>query len=128
MVDVPWMDVRDIRVQEGIVGASLSVQGHNGHIEVIDHLPKKQARCVYRVGQQREEEMREYRRQRKMEEDRNAAGGVVVNAAITPAAATPAANPNDLTARLQQLKSMLDADLIDQAEFDAKKAEILASL
>ncbi|WP_431197701.1 SHOCT domain-containing protein [Rhodopirellula bahusiensis] len=29
---------------------------------------------------------------------------------------------------MSQLKSMLDAGLIDQSEFDTKKAEILASL
>ena len=30
--------------------------------------------------------------------------------------------------KLTQLKAMLDADLITQEEYDAKKAEILASL
>ncbi len=124
MIDVQWMDVHDIHIKEGIVGAGISVRGNNGHTEVIDHLPKKQARCVYRVGQQREEEMREFRRTRKMEEDRNAAGGVTVNAAIgTPAPATA-----DPMAKLQQLKAMLDGGLIEQAEFDAKKAEILSQM
>ncbi|QDT05732.1 hypothetical protein K227x_41350 [Rubripirellula lacrimiformis] len=128
MVDVPWMDIADIHIKEGVVGATLSVRGANGHTEVIDHLPKKQARCVYRVGQEREQEMREFRRVRKMEEDRNAAGGVVVN---TSFAAPPSPYPtpaNDLTSRLGQLKQMLDADLISQSEFETKKAEILASL
>ncbi|WP_182868574.1 PH domain-containing protein [Rhodopirellula sp. JC639] len=126
MVDVPWLDVSDIHISEGIVGATIHVTGNNGHTEKIDHLPKEQARSVYRVGQEREEIMREYRRTRKMEEDRNAAGGVIVNNAV--AAPTPAAPSNDLTARLTQLKAMFDADLISQEEFDVKKADILSSL
>jgi len=127
MVDVAWLNVANIHIKEGIVGATLSVAGINGHVETIDHLPKKQARCVYRVGQQREEEMREHRRDRRMEEDRNAAGGVVVNAAIgTPPA--PHTAGGDLKSRLAELRSMLDEGLIDQQEFDAKKSEILSSL
>lgn len=128
-VDVPWYDVQDIHISEGIIGASLIVRGMNGHQEKIDHLPKDQARSVYRVGQDREQQMREIRRQRKMEEERNAAGGVVVNNSI-PVTSAPAPQPleTDLTARLQKLKSMLDAGLISQEEFDAKKADILAQL
>lgn len=126
MADVPWMHVQNIHISEGIMGASISVTGTNGHTEKIDHLPKKQARCIYRVGQHREQEMIEFRRQRKMEEDRNAAGNVTVNAAIAPGASP--AGSTDLASRLQQLKSMLDAGLIDQSEFDAKKAEILSEL
>ena len=126
LVDVPWLKVSNIHIKEGIVGASIIVAAMDGRSETIDHLPKKQARCIYRVGQQREEEAIERRRSRKMEEERNAAGGVVVNAAIgQPAAPTPT---SDLTSRLKQLKEMLDADLISQEEFDAKKAEMLSSL
>lgn len=128
MVDVPWLHLGNIHIKEGIVGATLSVTGTNGHVETLDHLPKAQARSVYRVGQQREEEVREQRRQRMMEEQRNAASNVTVNTNVS--AAVPEAQPPhmDLTARLSQLKSMLDAGLIDQSEFDTKKAEILASL
>lgn len=92
--------------------------------ESIDHLPKEQACNVYCVGQQREEEMIEFRRERKMEEDRNAAGGVTVDTAV--AAASSGHSSNDLTARLSQLKMMLESGLIDQSEFDAKKAGILS--
>lgn len=125
MVDVPWLDVTDIHISEGIVGASLHVSARNGHTEKIDHLPKEQARSVYRVGQEREEVMREYRRTRKMEEDRNAAGGVVVTNAVATTSPAPA---NDLAARLSQLKTMVDGGLITLEEFEAKKAEILADL
>jgi phage FluMu protein Com len=129
MLDVQWLDVQNIRIQEGMLGAAISVTGVNGHSELIDKLPKAQARAVYRVGQEREEIVREHRRDRKMEEERNAAGGVVVNANIGGNAPPnqPVA-PSDPMVKLQQLKTMLENDLISQAEFDAKKTDILASM
>jgi hypothetical protein len=36
--------------------------------------------------------------------------------------------PEDPVARLKQLKVMLDAELISQAEYDAKKVEILSRM
>ena len=44
-------------------------------------------------------------------------------AAPAPAAAAPA---NDIAGKLMQLKSLLDAGALTQAEFDAAKAQILA--
>jgi hypothetical protein len=44
-----------------------------------------------------------------------------------PALPAPAV-PEDPVARLKQLKAMLDADLISQAEYDTKKAEILSRM
>ncbi|MFG0290165.1 MAG: PH domain-containing protein [Rhodopirellula sp. JB044] len=126
MVDVPWIEIQDVHISEGIVGSTLSVSALDGRVEKLEHLPKAQARCVYRVGQQREEEMREFRRNRKMEEERNAASSVTVNTAVAPL--QPTGSPDDLTSRLAQLKQMLDAGLIEQHEFETKKAEILASL
>ena len=43
-------------------------------------------------------------------------------------AQAPAAPQNDLAARLGKLKSLLDSGLIDQADFDARKAEILSEI
>lgn len=43
-------------------------------------------------------------------------------------APAPAAGPGDLATRLGKLKTLLDAGLISQADFDAKKAEILSSI
>jgi membrane protease subunit (stomatin/prohibitin family) len=74
-----------------------------------------------------EERMVEWRRQRKMEEERNAADQVIVNTAIAAPAAHSTASEDPLQ-RLTKLKSMLDAGLIDQSEFDAAKARILASM
>ena len=62
--------------------------------------------------------------------------GQAMASAMAGATAAPAAAPaapaapsgNDLVARLGKLKTLLDAGLISQDDFDAKKAEILASI
>lgn len=46
----------------------------------------------------------------------------------TARAPSPAAGGSDPTARLAKLKNMFDGDLIDEEEYKAKKAEILADL
>jgi len=59
----------------------------------------------------------------------SAMSGATAQPAAAPVAAAPAApTGNDLVARLGKLKTLLDAGLIDQADFDSKKAEILASI
>lgn len=126
-VDVPWSHVSNVHVKENLLGAVVSITGSNGHSESVDYLPKDQARKVYRYGQEMEEKMVEWRRQRKMEEERNAADQVIVNTAIAAPAAHSTASEDPLQ-RLTKLKSMLDAGLIDQSEFDAAKARILASM
>lgn len=126
--DLLWMHVGDVHMKEDLLGATVTVTATNGGSAAVDHIPKAQARKVYRIAQEQEERMMEYRRQRAMEEDRNRAGQVVVQNAIaaTPAAAPPAAD--DPVAVLSKLKSMLDAGLITQAEFDSKKADLLSRM
>jgi hypothetical protein len=48
-----------------------------------------------------------------------------VPAQVEPTQATP---PSDPVQVLTQLKSLLDAGLIDQAEFDAKRQEVLSRM
>lgn len=71
--------------------------------------------------------MIERRRQRKMEEERNATNQVTINTAVaTPN--SPSTGPNDLVTRLARLKQMFEAGLISEAEFMAKKTEIINSI
>jgi hypothetical protein len=41
---------------------------------------------------------------------------------------TPKQETDDLTSKLQKLKSLFDAGLIDEAEFKTKKSELLSQL
>ncbi len=126
-VDCLWMHVANVHMKENLVGATVTLHGYNGWVDRIDYLPKVQARRVYRVAQEMEENMIEFRRDRMMEEQRNAANQVVVQNALTPAPA-PVQAGSDPVVKLQQIKQMLDAGLIEQGEYDRKKASILESM
>ena len=126
--DCLWKDCKDIHMKENIVGATLLLTGINGHTERVEYIPKSQARMVYRHAQEMEEQGVETRRQRKMEESR--AGATSINV-VTPSAGSADASPttqDDDFANLKKLKTMLDHGLIEQAEYDAKKAEILSRM
>ena len=122
-IDVLWKDVGDVHFAENIVGSTISIRGINGHVEKIDFLPKPQARKIYRIAQDMEEKMVEYRRDRAMEERRAGAANVIVNNDL--AALTNNASAGDDLEKLSKLKQMLDQGLISQPEFDEKKREIL---
>lgn len=123
--DYIWRDLKDVRLKEDIIGATLTFSTSTGGKFHMDYLAKKQARQVYRIAQEYEINALEDRRQRKMEEARAAAGGVVIQNAV---GTVPQSSGPDAMTRLSQAKQMLDAGLITQAEFDRKKADILASM
>lgn len=133
MDDFVWSKLSDAKLSEGILGATLSFTVINVGRVQMDYLPKKQSRALYRFAQQQEEAMVLTRRQWALEESRAAAGGVMVSNLIQPLVQTGVAGTTqgaegDPTARIRSLKSLRDAGLIDQFEFDAKKAEILRTI
>lgn len=126
--DFLWKDVIDCHIKEGILGASFSVKSSRG-FHSLDYLPKAQARKLYRYGQEREEEMQEYRRQRDLESARaSAGGGIYVNTPQQHHAESALKNGEDPMASLQKLKELLNNDLITSEEYENKKAEILTKL
>lgn len=124
--DHVWKDVYDCHMKENILGAEFTVKTTSGQISKIDYLPKAQARRLYTVAQEQEEKQREFRRQQDLEEKRAAAGNVnVTTAQPHPISPQP---PEDPVASLGTLKALLEKGLIEQSEYDAKKAEILSRL
>ncbi len=128
--DYPWREVRDVHVQENVMSATISFISVNGLRHSVDWLPKEQARKVYRIAQEQEEAMHRARREMMLEEKR--AGTSQTNVTTNVVAATPTSTSqpaeSDPVAKLQQLKRMLDAELISQAEYDSKKAELLSRM
>jgi len=128
--DYGWKDIQDCHLKEGILGAEFSLRTVRGQVNRIDYLPKNQARKLYTIAQEQEEKQREYRRQLDLEDKRASAGNISVTNAAQPQATTtqPSQPTDDPFAALQKLKTLLENNLIDQADFDAKKAEILSRL
>jgi ribosomal protein S19 len=126
--DFQWREVVNVHMSEQMLSATISCLVVGGMKVEIDSIPKKQARKIYTYAQEVEERMHEERRQRGMEEKRAAAGGVVIQAPIHQSPPVAVAVADDPVEILGKLKRMMDAGLIESAEFETKKAEILARM
>ncbi len=124
--DMLWRELGDAHIKENIIGSTFTMKHHSGKVVEIGMLSKPDARQLYRIAQEREEEAEETRRKREMEE--RSAGAMNITMAAPQTSAPPPEPANDPVARLSKLKQMLDAGLIDQADFDKRKAEILSEL
>ena len=122
-----WRDLSDITLREGMINATLSMKAAKGRLLLVDNLPKAQARKLYSFAQDMEEQVREERRIREMEERRAAAGGVTIHGSL-PTTNMAAPVQDDPVQKLKQLKAMLDAELITQEEYDAKKTDLLSRM
>ncbi|KRB57854.1 PH domain-containing protein [Flavobacterium sp. Root186] len=125
--DYAWKDILDCHMKEGIMGATFSMKTIKGHINMLDYLPKAQARKLYQFAQQKEEEMVVFRREHDLETKRAiAGGGITVNAGL-PIPQNQEQKEDPLET-LQKLKKLLESEIISQTEFDTKKTEILSKM
>ena len=127
-IDCMWIDLHSAHVKEGMLGSTFQISS-NETSYWMDHLSKKDARKVYQIAQDREQAVRWQRRSLEMEE--RAAGAMQVNIGQPiqePAPVSEQRQPSeDPMEKLAKLKKMLEAGLIEQAEYDATKARILDS-
>lgn len=125
--DYAWKDILDCHMKEGIIGATFSMKTIRGNMNMLDYLPKAQARKLYQFAQQKEEEMVVFRREHDLENKRAiAGGGITVNTNIpTPQNVEQKEDPLET---LQKLKKLLESEIISQIEFDSKKTEILSKM
>lgn len=123
--DFQWQDVQNARIAQGSLSSAFSVEAADGRQASLGELDKEQAKRLYSVCQQMEQEWREKRRVRDMEEARARSGGIYMSPAPGDAAASRGEDP---VAKLAKAKTMLDQGFISEAEYDALKAKILSSL
>ena len=126
--DFSWMNVADVHMKEGVFAATITIKTVKGETDSMEDIPKAQARRLYRFAQEMEETKKEERRQRDLEDKRvQAGGGITINtpSAQPQATSAPVEDPME---KLTKLKAMLDNGILNQAEFDAKKAEILSKM
>ena len=125
--DFSWMNVADVHMKEGVFAATITIKTTSGQTDSMEDIPKAQARRLYRFAQEMEETKKEERRQRDLEDKRaQAGGGITINTpSAQPVATAPVEDPME---KLTKLKSMLDMGILTQAEFDAKKADILSKM
>jgi len=125
--DYLWKDIADCHMREGILGADFTIKTIRAQMDMLDYLPKAQARRLYQFAQGKEEEMAEYRRERELENKRAAAGGGITVNTATPVQQS-VETKDDPVAILGKLKQLLDSNIISQEEFDAKKTEVISKM
>ena len=135
LTDIRWQDLKNVKIDVGIVAASLTLAAFASadlasasaqtSTFVYEGLRKDQAEALYRIAQGHDQAWREKRRVRDLEEMRARAGGIQVG---NLAGAAPDSAAGDLTQRLQHAKSMLDAGLISDSEYEALKAKIISQV
>ncbi|MFC5874945.1 Short C-terminal domain-containing protein [Chryseobacterium arachidis] len=133
--DYSWVDIADCHIKEGIVGATFMMKTTRNFTNMMDYLPKNQARKLYQFAQEVEERMRGVRREKNLETLRASAGGVTVNNA-TPIITQPQQfqqekktlliENEDPFELLQKLKGLKENGIISPEEFEEKKNEILS--
>ncbi|MDL2142925.1 PH domain-containing protein [Flavobacterium tructae] len=125
--DYAWKDILDCHMKEGIMGATFTMKTTTGKMNMLDYLPKSQARKLYQFAQEKEEEMIVYRRERDLENKRAiAGGGITVNTGTSVPQSTE--QKEDPIETLNKLKKLLEGEIISQIEFDSKKTEILSKM
>lgn len=122
--DYLWQDVLDVSMKQGILSTEFAIQTAAGTHEV-GSIDKDQAKRLYAIAQQMEQEWREKRRIREMEEARAKAGGVYMGS-VPGMVSSSSAPADDPAVKLAKAKSMLDQGLISEAEYDSLKAKVLS--
>lgn len=125
--DYIWRDLRNATLTEHTFRATLQMDAINGDRLLIEDLDKAQARRLYSIAQEMEENVREEMRLRQMEEKRAEAGGIVLQQ-TGPMGTGTAAPPDEPLQALSKLKQLMEAGLITTQEYETKKAEILSRL
>jgi len=135
LTDIRWQDLKEVRIEVGIVGARLTLAAFASpdlasastepRIFVYEGLRRDQAEALYRIVQGHDQAWREKRRVRDLEEMRARAGGIQVG---NLAGSTGEGASSDATQRLQRARSMLDAGLISDSEYETLKAKIINQL
>lgn len=127
-IDYIWRDMRSVAMEENVWRATLTIEVRDGTQIRVDNLVKEQARRLYAIAQQMEENVREELRLREMEEKRAAAGGVILGGLGSVSGGMTAAPTDEPVQALGKLKQLMEAGLITPDEYETKKKEILSRL
>ncbi len=131
--DYLWQDVDDVAVSTQLLGSTITVRGSKRlktgeqapFSRSVGGLDKAKALTLYAKAQEMEEVWREKNRVRYIDEERAKSGGVTIQGGAGVAAAP--GGPS-IEQRLAKLRDLLEQELITTAEYEARKAQIIAEL
>ena len=131
-VDIRWQDIKSAHIKAGIFGSTLRVTALTmpdlaigGAVRPFEFsgLRKDEAQSIYRICQAQEQAWREKRRLRELEELRAKSGGFQGTLGGDGSSASATEDPVE---RLKKAKSMLEAGLISDSEFETIKARVVS--
>jgi hypothetical protein len=139
-ITFPWSDIKEVSFKEEFFGSKFIAVPQRGENVTIDYIPKIQARKLYQFCNEQIERLKETLRAQEVE-DRTFSVQTPTPAALAEIIdkqpeiqapieeIKPIEQPADeLTQKLQKLKSLFEKQLITQDEYESKKADILSQL
>jgi hypothetical protein len=139
-ITFPWGDIKEVSFKEEFFGSKFITVPQRGENVTIDYIPKIQARKLYQFCNEQIERLKETLRAQEIE-DRTFSVQTPTPAALTeivdiqPEIQTPIEEikpidqpVDELTLKLQKLKSLFEKQLITQDEYETKKSDILSQL
>jgi len=107
--------------------SDLAMSGQSEGVTDLGGLRKDEGQKLYTICQAHEQQWREKRRIRELEELRAKSGGITLGG--MPGAGVSAASDNeDAVARLERAREMRDKGLISDSEYEAIKARLVSTL
>ncbi|WP_291400131.1 PH domain-containing protein [Daejeonella sp.] len=129
-----WADVKEVSFKEGFLGSKFIIVPQRGENVVTDYIPKVQARKLYQFcNEQMEKHKMIPPGVGSMMQNENLADDYasyieVKDEVESFTTAENSQTEDDLIQKLQKLKTLFEKQLISQAEYERKKADILSQL
>jgi hypothetical protein len=140
--DISWKSVKEVSFKEELFGSKFICVPQHGENIVTEYIPKVQARKLYQAVQ---EQLEAYQAELKTAQDElkkpteeiqftpieiiEEAEELDFQSAMIETAPEVVEEPEDeATIKLRKLKTLFDKQLINQEEYEAKKASILDSI
>lgn len=142
MKDIQWKDLVDAKIEQNILptmcGSNVEFKHRNVGVGLMEILGVEHSLAaeIYTHSQAEEQAWEEKHRVRGMEEARAGSGGVYVNTApvgqsteVPPPALVARKQPqaNRMLEEIERAKSLLDAGVISDAEFQEMKSKIISA-
>lgn len=125
--DFLWKDMVGVHLEDTLFGSRLVFEFNRGVI-ATRYLPKDQAKKVYSIAQEKEEEWVEKRRLRNIEEERAKSGANHIIVGKQSDSNVEGTDGTSIRSKLLELKNLLDEGLLTQDEYQTKKAKILKEM
>lgn len=140
--DISWKSIKEVSFKEELFGSKFICVPQHGENIVTEYIPKVQARKLYQAVQEQletyQEELNTAQEEfKKPVEEMQFTPIEIVEEAEELDIQTPMIEPvpeiveepeDEATLKLRKLKTLFDKQLINQEEYEAKKASILDSI